>query len=432
MYLRGSKWSMNKRRKPWNWFRIIFLGVLVGGAVYVNQFIVPTVQPIGIPTSTPTRDPESFASEAENLFLQGKLTQAIAAYTEVVRVRPRDSASYIAMARAQVWAGKYIEAQTSAENAILINPSNATAHAVRGWALDFQKDYAAATISIKRAIELDPNNALAHAYYAELLMDQANDNTGPNDALQMASDESKKALELDPALLEAHRARGYVYYLTGGDNIRYAIDEYQAAIAINKNLEELYLSLGLSYRAAEANDEAIDAFTQALTLNPVDPLPNLYISRIYTTLGNYARALQYGESAVKANPSNSTYHGNLGVALYRNFKYDEAIDEFELAVKGGTLKDGTVVAPLDLVNTPRASEYYYIYGVTLSKMTPSRCGEALPLAQQLLDKLRNDETASFYGNEIIRLCSEATPVPDGAETPLASGETSTPTPTPTP
>ena len=131
MYLRGSKWSMSKRRKPWNWFRIGFLGLLVAAAVYVNQVIVPTVPPIGIPSPTPTRDPESFISEAEDLFKQGKLTQAIEAYKEVVHARPKDSASYIAMARVQVWAGQYVDAQQSAEYAILLNPSNSTAHAVR-------------------------------------------------------------------------------------------------------------------------------------------------------------------------------------------------------------------------------------------------------------------------------------------------------------
>lgn len=430
MYLRGSKWSMNKRRKPWNWFRITVLGVLVASAVYINQVVVPTVDPIGIPTSTPTRPPESFISDAEEFFKQGKLNQAIEAYTQVVRSKPKDSASYVAMARVQVWAGKYVDAQTSAENAILINPNNSNAHAVRGWALEFQRDFTAATISIKKALEIDPNNALAHAYYAELLMDQSAENTGPLDALQKASEESKRALELDPSLLEAHRARGYVYYMTGGDNMQLAIDEYQQAIAINKNLAELQLSLGLSYRAAELNDEAIEAFTQANTLNPSDPLPNLYISRIQASLGNYARALQYAESAVNADPSNANYHGNLGVMQYRNFKYTEAIDAFSYVVRGGTLEDGTKVEPMELTNTsPRAAEYYFIYGMSLVKSEPPRCGEALQVAQQLLDKLRDNPDYVFNANEIIRICTEATPVAGGAETPSVD-ETPTASPTP--
>src|SRR5688572_20416281 len=273
MYLRGSKWSMSKRRKPFNVLKIMFLAGLVGVAIYVNQVIIPTVPPIGIPTLTPTRDPESFVTDAEELFKQGKLSQAIDAYSEVVRARPKDAASYIAMARAQVWFGKYADAQKSAEYALLLNPNNSTAHAVRGWALDFQQDYLASQTSIQRALELDPNNALAHAYYAELMADMFQSNTGPLDSIQIAIDESKKAVDLNPTLLEARRARGYVLYMTS--NFELAIAEYQQAIAINKNLADLHLNLGLNYRALGVYDKALAEFTLANTLNPSDPLPDL-------------------------------------------------------------------------------------------------------------------------------------------------------------
>ncbi len=417
---------MSKRRKPWNWFRIGLLGLLVAGGVYVNQVIVPTVPPIGIPSATPTRDPESFISEAEELFKQGKLNQAIDAYKQVVYARPKDSASYIAMARAQVWAGYYVDAQQSAEYAILLNPSNSTAHAVRGWAMDFQKDYLESERSIKRALELDPDNALAHAYYAELLTDQSLSNTGPLDALQKASDESKKALALDPALLEAHRARGYLLYAT--QNYADAVDEYQAAIAINKNIEDLQLNLGLSYQGLQVYDKAVEAYTVANTLNPADPLPNFYISRVYVGIGQFGKALQYAQQAVKAAPANASYRGNLGVMYYRNFKYADAARELALLVYGGTTEDGIQVTGLDLAGSPRIAEYHFIYGVTLAKSTPPRCGEALQIAQQILDKLRDDEASVFNANEVIRMCSEATPVPEDPETVETPASTVTPTP----
>jgi tetratricopeptide (TPR) repeat protein len=368
------------------------------------------------------------------LFNQGKLSQAIDAYAQVVHSRPKDSASYIAMARAQVWAGKYLNAQESAENAILLNPSNSTAHAVRAWALDFQGDYLAAEVSIKRALELDPDNPLAHAYYAELLIDQNQNNTGPLDAIEMAGVESKKALELavGPAQLEAHRARGYVYSAIQKYDL--AVAEYQAAIAINKNIEDLQLNLGLSYRALEANAEAIDAFSKANTLNPADPLPNFYISRVDAGIGEYGRALQYAEQAMKASPTETNYHGNLGVMYYRNFKYKEAANELALVVNGGTMEDGTAVTAMALVNSPRVAEYYFIYAVTLTKLKPPRCGDALQVAQQILDKLRDDETSVFNANEVIRLCTETTPVPgaDGSETPGTPSNQQTPTVSPTP
>jgi tetratricopeptide (TPR) repeat protein len=422
---------MSKRRKPFNVIKIVFLAVLVGFAIYFNQVIIPTIQPLGVPTMTPTRDPESYITDAEELFKQGKLTQAIDAYSQVVHAQPKDAASYIAMARAQVWAGKYADAQKSAEYALLLNPNNSTAHAVRGWALDFQKDFLASELSIKRALELDDQNALAHAYYAELLADQYANNTGPLDAVQKASDESKTALSLGPNLLEAHRARGYIYYMT--QNYELAIAEYQAAIAINKNIEDLQLNLGLNYRALAVNDKAVEAFSSASTLNPADPLPNLYISRVYAGVGEYAKALQYAQQAVNIMPTDTSFHGNLGVMLYRNFKYTEAVSELSLVVKGGATQDGAILTPLELTDSARVAEYYFIYGLTLAKLKPPRCGEALLIAQQILFKLPGDETSVFNANEIIRLCSQATPEPAGPGTPAAAvtpGATLTLTPVP--
>ncbi|RPH55680.1 MAG: tetratricopeptide repeat protein, partial [Chloroflexi bacterium] len=206
MYLRGSKWSMSKRRKPLNYFNIILLAAFIGAMAYFDVFIAPTVQPIGFPTATPTRDPESFITDAEQLFEQGKLTQAIEAYQMAIASRPKDAAVYIALAKAQVWAGMYEDAQVSAENALLLNPNNSTAHAVRGWALDFKGDYLASSAALKRALELDPNNALAHAYFAELLADQYADGTGSLDVVDKMAEESRIAIKLAPGLLEAHRA----------------------------------------------------------------------------------------------------------------------------------------------------------------------------------------------------------------------------------
>jgi tetratricopeptide (TPR) repeat protein len=425
---------MSKRRKPFNLFRIMFLAAIVGVAIYVNQVIIPTVPPIGIPTATPTRDPESYITDAEQLFQQGKLIQAIEAYSQVVHARPKDAASYIAMARAQVWSGKYADAQKSAEYALLLNPNNSTAHAVRGWALDFQRDYLASENSIKRALELDPNNPLAHAYYAELLADQYASNTGPFDALETAIEESKTALALAPTLLEARRARGYILYMT--QNYAEAIAEYEAAIAINKNIEDLQLNLGLNYLALELNDEAVEAFSVALALNPSDPLPNLYISRVYARRGEFPKAIQYARQAVQNDPADTSFHGNLGVVFYRNFQYPEAAKELALVVKGGTWDDGTVLQPLELADSQRTTEYYFIYGLALAKLQPPRCGEALPVAQQILARLPGDEIAVFNANEIIRLCSQAaqaTPAVGGLETPetlLTPGEAPEITPTP--
>src|SRR5512133_2938250 len=117
MYLKGSKWSMNRRRQRFNWFRIVLLTLLIAAGLYFDKYIAPSVPKLGELTPTPTRPPESFLTEAKTLFQAGKLSQSIQAYQQGIAAQPNDPTSYVALAEVQVWAGRYKDAQASAENA---------------------------------------------------------------------------------------------------------------------------------------------------------------------------------------------------------------------------------------------------------------------------------------------------------------------------
>lgn len=421
---------MNKRRTKPNWFRIILLSLLVLAAAYVNRFVVADIQPLGVPTATATISPEMLISDAETLFKEGKLLPAIEMYKQAVASRPDDSATHLMLARTLVFAGKYKEAQISAEDALLLNPSNSMAHAVRAWALSFQGEYLEAESSIKRALELDPNNALAHAYYVEILIDSYYNGIGAFDAVEKAIEESKVAQALAPDLLETHRARGYILEATG--NYEEAIQEYEAAIAINPNISDLHIAMGRNYRILGIYDQAVEAFTRANALNPEDPNPDLLMSRTYATLGEYGKAMQYAKSAVTDNPADTNLRGNLGVMLYYNAYWDEAIVELSFVIKGGLTKEGTQLEPIELVpNFPRVAEYYYTYGFALSRT--NQCGEALQISQLIISRIPADEFSVEKANEIITRCQENLTQPQGTPqaTPEADSEpTAEATPTP--
>lgn len=297
---------MTRRRKRPNWFAWIILALVLLFGYYVNQVYLPSQPNPFDATPTATRSPEGLAAEADKLFNDGKLFQAIDMYQEAINASPQNPTYYIAIARIQVWAGRYEEAQANAENAILLDPENSMAHAVRAWALDFQngdEKKAEAMKDIQRAVELDPNNALAHAYYAEILID-----TDLFENYDKAAEESRVAVNLNPNLLETHRARAYVLEHIGGDQVNYetAIQEYKAAIQINSNIPILHIELGTNLRNLQVYEDAINEFTTANTLNPSDPQPDLLISRTYATIGDYAKALQYAETAKKDRPTESS------------------------------------------------------------------------------------------------------------------------------
>lgn len=412
---------MTKRRRRINWFWVTVLVGMIFGMSYFGRYVAPEIQNPFVDTPTPTRAPESFVVEAEKLFEEGKLLKAISAYEEAIRSNPSDPSSYIAMARMQVFIGYYEDAQESAEKALLLNPNNSMAHAVRGWALDFTQDYLPAEAAVKRALELDPNNALAHAYYAEILADSFAAGVGPLDSIELAAEESRVALSLAPDLMEAHRARAYVLEITG--NYEEAIQEYETAINLNPNIPDLHLSLGRNYRALGVYDKAEEAFTRANALNPRDPLPDLYLSRTYATLGEYAKAVQYGEQAIKDNPTNASMHGNLGVMYYRNYQWPEAAQELALAIYGGNLGEDQIVEAMPLENDARAAEYYFTYALVLARL--NNCGEALQISQQIIGTIPSNEIAVFNANEAISLCQTNldTPPTQVEETPAAEEAT---------
>ena len=396
---------MTRRRKRPNLFGWTLFGLVVLFGYYLNQVYLPAQPNPFEATPTGTRSPESLATEAENLFKDGKLLQSIEAYQEAIKAAPQNPALYIAVARIQVWAGQYEEAKANAENALLLNPDNSMAYAVHAWALDFlggEQNRSEALNSIQKAVDLDDRNALAHAYYAEILID-----TGLFENYEQAAEHSRVALSLDPALLEARRARGYVLEnISSEDNTNreLAIQEYRAAIEINPNIPILHMELGRNLRFVEVYEEAIKEFTIANTLNPEDPEPDLLISRTYATIGDYAKAIQYAEQAVKDRATDPNLRGNYGVMLFRNFLYEQALEQLERAVKGGKSEDGLPIAGLSLAVGGRVVEYYYTYGLALART--NQCGEALKISQQITTAVPTDENAAFAAQEIVRICEE--------------------------
>jgi tetratricopeptide (TPR) repeat protein len=419
MYLKGSKWSMNKPRQHFNWFRIAVLTLLIAAGLYLDRFVIPGVPAMFEATPTATMPPEAYLTEAQDLFEQGRLNQAIEAYRRALEVDPQDAAIYVALAQVQVFAGDYKGAEASAADALLLSPSNSMAHAVRAWVLDFQGDPLQAEASIKRALELDPNNAVAHAYYAEILVDQ-----GPEHA-ERAAEESRVAQALAPDTLITHRARGYVLEATA--NYEEAVREFQAAIAINANIPDLHLQLGINYTALGIYDQAVQEFTSANALNASDPVPDYLSSRTYARVGEFAKARQYAETAVKDEPTNPRYHGNLGVMLFRTALFEDAVRELDLAIRGGLMETGVQVEPIELVpDSPRIAEIYFTYALALSKV--GRCGEVLQIAQQVQTRIPDDEIAVANVEAAVSACGQilsATSTP--TITPAAAVE-STPTP----
>jgi tetratricopeptide (TPR) repeat protein len=211
MYLKGSKLSLKPKRSRPNLLLVGSLMLAIGGLIYLNIVVVPNVPPLLMPTPTPTRDPISYELEAEGLASEGKYVAAVETYKQAVNANPQNVMNYINLAKLQIYTGDYEEAKVNAENAILLNKNYPESYALLAWALGLQGNYLEAEVYIKQGIQVDTNSALAHAIYAYMLALRLSEGLGEIGTVDLAIEESRTALTLDPNLLEARWARGLLY-----------------------------------------------------------------------------------------------------------------------------------------------------------------------------------------------------------------------------
>jgi tetratricopeptide (TPR) repeat protein len=113
-----------------------------------------------------------------------------------------------------------------------------------------------------------------------------------------------------------------------------AITEFNKALKIYDIYPDAYLNLGLSYMDKENNVEAIRCYEIARQMYP-KPNPKVFnnLGLVYGKTGQFQKALDILDSALKYEDDFSEAHNNRGNALAGLGKYKEAIPEFETAIK---------------------------------------------------------------------------------------------------
>jgi tetratricopeptide (TPR) repeat protein len=421
MYLSGSKWNTKKRRqrsRPW---RILALLILIAGAVYIWQFFIPSTPPLFIPTPTPTRSPASFVLEAESLFEAGRLAQAELAYIEAIKADPREPLHYVELARVRMFMGNYEGAEEAARDALVLEKDLAIAHAFLGWSLDFisgelrgedrlaaEEMLAEALREVETGFDLNPNVPEVRAFYAEVLLDSDIQN------YEKALENARAAISLDNTKLEGHRALAYVWELTA--NRELALESYLTARSLNPYLPSLHIDIGNMLRSLGDIDGARESYLNAIALSPTSTEPLTLLVQLYAGVGEYGVASQYARQAVELDPINARLRGNLGRMYYHNGALEEAIAQFNFAIRGGQTPEGVWVEGVKMNREDfRILEYYYTFGLALAKQ--GVCEEAIQIFEAILNIAPDDEIAAFNAEEGLVICGqlERTPTPEAGD-----------------
>ncbi|MGH7594167.1 MAG: protein kinase domain-containing protein [Gemmatimonadales bacterium] len=162
----------------------------------------------------------------------------------------------------------------------------------------------------ERAIEIDPAFALAYAGIADACSFLYMYWDGSNSNLESAVSASRKALEIDPELAEAHASRGFA--LTLSRQYEEAREQFETAIRINPNLYEAHYLYARACFQERKFEEAVRHYEDAARVRPEDYQALLLLTTPLNSLGrteegaaSLRRGLQVAERHLELNPDDA-------------------------------------------------------------------------------------------------------------------------------
>jgi tetratricopeptide (TPR) repeat protein len=145
-----------------------------------------------------------------------------------------------------------------------------------------------------------------------------------------ATEQARKALEINPAIPLAHQLLGEAALAKG--NSKGAIEELEAERKINPLNGLLYDRLGDAYIRTGQYVEAQTALNRAVLLEPSATAPYILLGQTFLKLNQPIQALHYLDHAIKMDPSNYITHNLLAQAYKATGQVEEANREFQIVV----------------------------------------------------------------------------------------------------
>ena len=112
-----------------------------------------------------------------------------------------------------------------------------------------------------------------------------------------------------------------------------AIQAYKDAIRINPECHEAYFNLGLAYCMLGHYQEAVQAYKKCLLMKRNDAKAYTCLGKTYVELGDHNEAAEAFEAAIRIEPGCPDAHSNLGRAYNSLKRYEEAVQVLMEAIR---------------------------------------------------------------------------------------------------
>ncbi len=187
-------------------------------------------------------------------------------------------------------------------------------------------DWDAAVRYLRQAIALDPSYALAYLGLAYYYVSSVDGYLAGSEALPRGREAAEKALQLDPALAEAHAWLGVIHWWYDRD-MAAARREFQTALTMQPDLASARQFYGWYLVAHGQVDEGLAESRRAVELDPLSSETNAYLGVNLYFIRRYDEAIRQLQTAIRTDPDYGYSHFWLGLAFARVGKLSEALAE---------------------------------------------------------------------------------------------------------
>ncbi|CAN5467483.1 hypothetical protein BH23BAC3_BH23BAC3_30570 [soil metagenome] len=228
--------------------------------------------------------------------------------------------------------------------------------------------------SFKEAVQLDSQFALAFAGLGQAYW-RMYEYTKDGSWIELATEQSKTAYELNNNLLQANISLGMIH--TGTGRYEEAIMFYNDALSKDPTSAEAYLGLAEAYEYDGKFEDAESTYKRAIQLKSEYWAGYNFLGSFYYRISNYEKAKVQFQRVIDITPDNYRGYMNLGSMYY----FTEQLEEARLMYERSLELENTYTASSNL------GTLYYIEG---------RFGDSAQMYEKALEI--NDGDYQLWGN----------------------------------